>query len=140
MSKRNIYITDEDKLRLEHLLASEFTAAIGPTEYLADLQAELQRAVVVDSEAVPHDAITMNSRVCLRDLDTDETEVYTLVYPNAANIAERMLSILAPIGTAILGYRVGDVVRWKVPGGKRRLRVDKVLYQPERDEKLQIQT
>jgi len=139
MSNRNIYITAEDKNRLETLLASEFTAAIGPTQYLADLQAELQRATVVASEKVPYDTITMDTKVCLRDLDTEEVEVYTLVYPDKANIAGAKLSVLAPIGTAILGYRVGDVIRWNVPDGKRRLRVEKVLYQPERDGELHLQ-
>ena len=74
----------------------------------------------------------MNSTVVLRDLDTGEVETYTLVYPNHADIARNRLSVLAPVGTAILGYHVGDVVRWRVPAGVRRLRVEEVLFQPER--------
>ncbi|HRX77413.1 MAG TPA: nucleoside diphosphate kinase regulator [Pirellulaceae bacterium] len=139
MSRRTIIITNSDRRRLEHLLASEFTEAILPKSYLTDLRTELQRAKIVDSEEVPSDVITMDSTVRLRDLDTDEVETYTLVYPNQANIAENKLSILAPIGTAILGYRLGDVIRWRVPSGKRRLRVEEVVYQPERSRVLQLE-
>ena len=139
MSRRTIIITNSDRRRLEHLLASEFTEAILPKSYLTDLRTELQRAKIVDSEDVPSDVITMDSTVRLRDLDTDEVETYTLVYPNQANIAENKLSILAPIGTAILGYRLGDVIRWRVPSGKRRLRVEEIVYQPERARVLQLE-
>ena len=78
--------------------------------------------------------MTMDSIVVLRDLDSNETETYTLVYPDRADIANHQLSVLAPIGTAILGYRVGDELRWRVPKGWRRLRVEQIPYQPERDE------
>lgn len=132
MSQREIIITDCDRQRLEDLLESEFAEAIDARAYLADLRAELLRAKVVVSSDVPPNVITMDSTFCLRDVDTGEVETYTLVYPDQANIAESKLSILAPVGTAILGYRVGDVVRWRVPSGRRCLRVEDVLYQPER--------
>jgi regulator of nucleoside diphosphate kinase len=93
---------------------------------LADLQTELDRARVVPPEDVPDDVVTMNSTVELRDLDTDQVETYTLVYPDFADIANNRLSILAPIGTAILGYRVGDRIRWRVPAGWRGLQIESV--------------
>jgi regulator of nucleoside diphosphate kinase len=65
-------------------------------------------------------------------LDSDETEEYELVYPADADMAHNRISVLAPIGTAILGYRLGDVIEWPVPAGLRRIRVEEVLYQPER--------
>lgn len=133
MSRRKITITSSDHQRLEKLLTSDFTEAIESKSYLTDLEAELQRAKIVDSAAIPPDVVTMNSTVRLRDLETGELETFTLVYPHDAKIADGKLSILAPIGTAILGYRVGDLIRWRVPSGWRRLEVDKVLYQPERD-------
>lgn len=139
MSRRNITITSSNRQRLEHLFASEFTEAIQQKSYLRDLQAELQRAKIVDPTDVPADVITMNSTVRLRDLDTSEIEIYTLVYPDQANIAENKLSILAPIGTAVLGYSVGDIVCWRVPSGTRRLQVEEVLYQPERNTVLQLE-
>jgi regulator of nucleoside diphosphate kinase len=73
----------------------------------------------------------MNSRVRLKDLETNEEKVYTLVFPSEANLEQQKISILAPIGTAILGYRVGDTVEWRVPGGIRKLRLEEILYQPE---------
>ena len=137
MSNRNIIITESDRRRLTSLLASDFAVAIQSKSYLMDLQAELQRAEIVDSADVPDDVITMNSTVRLQDLDTGEVETYTLVYPNEANIANSKLSILAPIGTAILGNHVGDVVRWRVPSGSRQLQVEEILFQPEREGALQ---
>ena len=75
----------------------------------------------------------MNSTVRLRDVRSSETDTYTLVYPQHANIAEGKLSVLAPIGTAILGYRVGDLVQWQVPSGLVRFKIEELINQPERD-------
>ena len=74
----------------------------------------------------------MNSKVRLRDLNSGEETVYALVFPGMANAGEKAISILAPIGTALLGYREGDVIEWDVPAGTRRLKVLEVMYQPER--------
>ena len=132
MPKRKIIVTQCDYEHLEELLSSKFTQAIGPSDYLEGLKTELERAEVIDPERVPKNVVTMNSTVKLRDLDTNEIETYTLVFPEQADIANYKLSVLAPVGTAILGQRVGDVLRWQVPGGWRRLKVERVLYQPER--------
>jgi len=64
-------------------------------------------------------------------LDTGKDEVYQVVYPEDIDIEENKISILAPIGTAILGYKLGDIIEWQVPAGLRRLKIKKVLYQPE---------
>jgi regulator of nucleoside diphosphate kinase len=132
MRRRRIYITQTDLKRLCDVVATELELNDGSDRRLTDLIAELERAEAVLSDEIPNDVVTMNSTVVLRDVDTGETETYTLVYPNHANIARNRLSVLAPVGTAILGYRVGDVVRWRVPSGLRRLRVEEVLFQPER--------
>ena len=132
MPRRKIYITESDLRRLCNVVATELALDGGSNRHLAELIAELQRAEIVASDEVPDDVVTMNSTGVLRDLETDEVETYTLVYPNHADIARNRLSVLAPVGTAILGYHVGDVVRWRVPSGVRRLRVDEVLFQPER--------
>jgi regulator of nucleoside diphosphate kinase len=134
MTRRNIMMTISDHSRLQSLLVSDFVQAIGPKSYLKDLRAELDRAVIVPSRKIPADVITMNSTVRLRDLETDERETYTLVYPEHADIAADKLSILAPIGTAILGYRVGDVVSWRVPSGSCQIEIEELLYQPEREQ------
>lgn len=132
MAKRIIILTKSDFHRLETLLTSEFAQAIGPSEYLASLAGELRRAKIVDADSVPYNVVTMNSTVKLRDCDTNELESYTLVFPEQADIANNKLSVLAPVGTAILGQRVGDSLRWRTPGGWRRVKVERVLYQPER--------
>lgn len=132
MLRRKIIMTAVDHRRLEDLLASETAHVVGPAEWLADLQVELNRAKIVSPDDVPENVVTMDSTVMLRDLDTDEVEMYTLVYPDRADIANGRLSVLAPVGTAILGYQIGDEVTWRVPAGWRRLRIEQILYQPER--------
>jgi regulator of nucleoside diphosphate kinase len=95
------------------------------------LSAELEQAKVVAPEEIPADVITMNSKAQVRDLDDNELMTYTLVFPGKADVDEGLISVLAPIGTAMLGHRVGDEFEWHVPAGAIRLRVEKVLYQPE---------
>jgi len=131
-----LIISEVDRQRLVALLASARLDSRVRAEYIAALEAELVRARVVPAERMPADVVTMNSIVRLRDLDTEEVEEYELVYPTHADVAQNRISILAPIGTAILGYRLGDVIEWSVPAGLRRLRVEEVLYQPERAEAL----
>ena len=130
MEHRDIYITQYDLTRLKDLLDVGIRAA-RDRPLLETLQGELDRAHIVEPSAVPPDVVTMNSRVRLIDVETKEEHVYTIVFPSEAKLEERKISILAPIGTALLGYRVGDTVEWPVPAGVRRLRIDALLYQPE---------
>lgn len=95
------------------------------------LRGELDQARVVPPADIPSDVITMNSKAQLRDLSNDELMTYTLVFPGKANADDGLISILAPIGTAMLGHRAGDEIEWHVPAGPIRLRVENVLYQPE---------
>jgi regulator of nucleoside diphosphate kinase len=132
MKKRTLIISRADRERLEALIDAARMDSRVREDYLAALEGELARARVVSAGKVPADVVTMNSVVLLRDLDSDETEEYELVYPTDADMAYNRISVLAPIGTAILGYRLGDVIEWPVPAGLRRLRVEEVLYQPER--------
>ena len=129
--KKKIVITAHDHSRLEDIFHSAFIEAFYDKPYLADLRGELDAAEIVEAQELPADVVTMHSTVRLRDMQTKEEETYTLVYPEESNIAEGKISILAPIGTAILGYRVGDTVRWKVPSGLSRWRIEDVLAQPQ---------
>ncbi|WP_231881732.1 nucleoside diphosphate kinase regulator [Anaerosporomusa subterranea] len=128
---RKIYITEADLGKLEKLINAAKEFSTGKKEYLEKLELELAWANVVLPTAVPDNVITMNSKVLLRDLDYGDEMTYTLVYPDDADLAQDKISVLAPIGTAILGYRAGDDVEWEVPNGIVRLRVEKILYQPE---------
>jgi regulator of nucleoside diphosphate kinase len=129
MEPRDIYITQYDLTRLKELL--EVGRKERDRDYLESLRNELERAHIVEPAAVPADVVTMNSRVRLKDMETAEETNYSLVFPSDADMAQNKLSILAPIGTAILGYRTGDTVDWQVPAGKRTVRIQEVLYQPE---------
>ena len=131
MSGKPIHITEFDLKRLKDLLLNLQSTDYHKSEYLERLRLEINRAEVVQPEAVPSDVVTMNSTVCIEDLDTKEEETYTLVFPEDADIGKGKISVLAPIGTAMLGYEVGDSFEWQVPAGKRTLRVKKILYQPE---------
>jgi regulator of nucleoside diphosphate kinase len=131
MNGKPIHITQFDLERLRELLFDAQSTDYRKSEYLEKLQMEIDRAEVVSPKDIPTDVVTMNSTVCIEDLDTKEEEIYTLVFPEDADLGQGKISILAPIGTAMLGYEVGDSFEWDVPGGKRRLRVKKIIYQPE---------
>lgn len=125
-----IYITDTDVQKLRRLIAGLRGAKSPGVENLDMLEQELDRAEVVASEAIPRDVVTMNSEVRMQDLDSGTIQRYKLVFPGQFRW-DFSVSVLAPIGTAMLGYRVGDVIEWPVPRGIRRLKVQEVIYQPE---------
>lgn len=131
MSGKPIKVTEFDLERLKKLLFDAQFTDIRKSEYLERLEREINHAEVVAPKDVPSDVVTMNSTVCIEDLDTKEEEIYTLVFPENANLSQGKISILAPIGTAMLGYEVGDTFEWQVPAGKRRLLIKKIIYQPE---------
>lgn len=97
------------------------------------LFAELDRAAVVEPNAVPSTLVTMNSRVCFTVLATGVTMVKTLVYPKDLAANENNISILTPLGSALLGLSVGQEIEWKIDAQKTmRVRIDTIEYQPER--------
>jgi regulator of nucleoside diphosphate kinase len=126
-----IYVTEIDYNRLSGLIDRTRERNGIDREYLNKLEAELDRAEVVESKDIPRDVITMRSKVRLKDLVSGESNTYSLVFPTEADFSEGKISVLAPIGTAILGYRQGDTIEWSVPSGLRKLKVEEVLYQPE---------
>jgi regulator of nucleoside diphosphate kinase len=130
MSPKKITISDNDHRRLQEIMAHSRRINFRTNRYLRDLQMELTRAEVLPARQVPPDVITMESTARLMDLDTERETEFTLVYPDDANPDENKISVLAPIGCAMLGYREGDEFEWETPEGNRRLRVVKVLNQP----------
>ena len=131
MRQREIFITSFDRERLDELIAVAIEFGDYNRNDLDDLAIELAQAKEVEPKSVPPTVVTMNSKVILRDLDTSEEMNYCLVFPKDADIASGAISVLAPLGTAILGYREGDVVELPVPSGKRQISIEKILYQPE---------
>jgi regulator of nucleoside diphosphate kinase len=127
-----MYITEADLNRLRKLIGvMRASGSDKSQEYLYRLEDELDQTEIVKPQNIPQDVITIRSRVRLLDIDSGKAVVYSLVFPNEADLGKGKISVLAPIGTAMLGYTVGDIIEWEVPAGLRRLRVEEVLYQPE---------
>lgn len=124
----SIQITRFDKTRLVRLLRGLDSAHHAGAE---ELERELERGVEVDPVEIPPDVVTMNSTVRVTDVDTETTHVYTIVFPSDADFDAGRISILSPLGTALLGSRAGDVVTWEIANRARRLRIDALTYQPE---------
>jgi regulator of nucleoside diphosphate kinase len=131
MGDRTIYVTGFDHERLSNLLNGARSWDKKDKDYLTRLEEELEWAQVVSPQEIPGDVVTMNSQARVRDLGSSEEMIVTLVFPTEADYERGRLSILAPIGTALLGYQAGDTVEWEVPAGVRRLKIEQVLYQPE---------
>jgi regulator of nucleoside diphosphate kinase len=131
MTARTIDITEFDMERLTKLVQDAQFTNYRKSEYLEKLEKELQRAELVKPEEVPSDVVTMNSRVRMIDVESREEMTLALEFPQDADIDQNKISVLAPIGTAMLGYRLGDTFEWVVPDGVRKLRIEEILYQPE---------
>ena len=131
MESQKIVITKSDFDNLERLLNSLRGVRQHDAHHIEALGQELEKAIIVDKTEVPPDVVTMNSRVRVRDLATRAEFVWAIVFPQAASAKRNQVSVLAPIGTALIGYRAGDTVEWKMPSGPRRLRILEVEYQPE---------
>jgi len=126
----SIAVTQFDFDRLEKLVQRLRTRDNQP-ELANALEDEIESADIVDPRQMPANVVTMNSEVVVRDLATDEVEKLRVVFPGAAAPGRGAISVLAPLGLALLGTRTGDEVSWDVPGGSRRLRVESITYQPE---------
>ena len=131
MEKRTICINAFDRKRLIKLIEDSSNYNNPDKIHLKELEKELNRGKIVEPKDIPKDVITMNSMVHFKDLDSGEEMTYTLVFPDMADISNNKISILAPIGTALIGYRVGDIIKLEVPAGLRKLKVEEILYQPE---------
>ena len=123
--EQDITITDFDLQRLLPVVEQHDSAVS------ESLEAELHRANIVPQRSVPADVVTMNSEVVYEDVATFEKRTVHLVYPKDADASRELISVLAPIGSALLGLRVGQSIEWPVPAGTRRIRVLEIHYQPE---------
>lgn len=127
---RPFYVTEPDRLALRRLFSTR-KPAHADVKALASLWEKLERTTVIHPADVPAEAVTLNSRVRVRDLDTGMVGEYALVLPVHADISEGKVSVLAPVGVALLGQQQGDEVEWNVPAGRKRFVIEAVLYQPE---------
>jgi len=127
MTTREIRITAKDMERLRELIDDAKRGDPRKALELKGLESELDRAILVKDQEIPGDVVRMGSEAHLVDEDTGEEMICKLVFPGEADIAHMRVSVLAPIGTAILGYRAGDRFELEVPSGNRRLRIKSVL-------------
>ncbi len=109
---KKIYITEKDIDHLNSILMN-----IKDSPAVRKLQDELDRATILNPEEIPPDVVTMNSRVQFKTLETDSTSEITIVYPSDADSSQARVSILAPVGAALIGLRVGDKIEWVLPTG-----------------------
>lgn len=131
MARNNrIVITRPDLERLRAILGSR-NGSPRDREHLLDLREELDQARIVGAQEVPSDVVTLESKVRVRDREMGTPSDYTVVSPAHADVSAGYISVLAPLGTALLGYREGDEVEWQMPGGVRRLQIERVR-QPQR--------
>lgn len=130
-SRPPIIINRLDAERLQRLIDQ----ADDKDRFVADcLEEELGRGEVIDPEEIPADVVSMNSQVQFTDMTRGRQMIRTLVYPHSLASIEDGISVMAPIGAGLIGLRIGDEIDWPLPdGGEARLRIDAILWQPERE-------
>ena len=127
-----IYITETDRERLGNLIQLVRNEnGWANSGYVKTLEEELEFAEFVEPREIPPNVVTMRSKVKLKDLDSDEESVYSIVFPTEANTDEGKISILAPLATALLGHRCGETIEFLAPSRLRKLKIEEILYQPE---------
>jgi regulator of nucleoside diphosphate kinase len=131
MLQGRIQVTSFDMGRLFAMIEHRRNQGSGETVNLQTLEEELAGCEEVSSDEVAADVVTMNSRLLLSDVLTGKEIACTLVFPQEADVSRQRISVLAPLGTAILGYRVGDVIDWPMPSGVRQYKILGISYQPE---------
>lgn len=132
MKTKDIYVTEHDLGRLKKLLDELSDKNHHEGFPIGELTRELERGIVVSPKEVPENVITMNSRVLMRDMDSGKEVTCWLVFPDKIDAVKNPVSILSPLGTAMIGYKVGDIFSWKSPEGTKKMEVLDILYQPER--------
>lgn len=128
---KQIHVTDYDLGRLKRLLEAAENASGGNKAVLNYLASLLKSAHIYRQEEVPPYVVTMNSYVAVSDLDKNSEVKFWLVYPEDAALDKGKISVLTPIGTAVLGLKTGDFVEYFEENEKKRLQVTHISYQPE---------
>ena len=125
MNSDVILITEKDLVRIKHLISTQASEEFEKLDY------ELERANVIGTEEVPSDLVTMNSKVRFLNVEENREMVVSIVYPSEANFSEGKISVLASLGSALIGLRVGQEIKWELPDGRERsLKILEVLDQP----------
>ena len=128
-----ILISSLDAARIQMRIDRARSGALNAPVNLIPLMNELNRARKVEPKNMPNDVVTMNSIVSLQNIKTNSVTQVQIVYPEDADFHQHKISIFAPVGTALIGYRKGDLVKWKAPSGIIEFKILEIIYQPEAD-------
>ncbi len=129
--KRDIIITDNDYVRLGNLIGAIKKTKKEELSNLTILCEEIARAKRVNPKEIDPDFVTMNSQIEVIDLDNKKVLTIKLVYPKDADFRKGNISILSLLGCALLGYRVGSIIKFDAPLGVKKIRIKSIIYQPE---------
>lgn len=128
---KKIILNKLDYLRIQkHIKEARMKKTIDANE-AAKLASELEAATLLDPQEIPADVVTMNSVVKISFDGENRQQEFRIVYPEEADIKARKVSIFSPVATALIGFKVGDLIEWMVPGGLKKIRIDGLSYQPE---------
>ena len=126
-NKTNIVLTKSD-----YDLISEYLKGVKKSNSFdrvntEELHAELKKATIVSNNDFPKDVVRINSTVLLKDVTADKIIEVTVVTPDKADIKQKKISFLAPVGIALIGFKEGENVRWNVPAGRKNFMILKVI-------------
>lgn len=130
MENKKLVLTQTDFSRLTKLINNEKEIYKRRQDNLQKILEELNKAIIVTPENIDNTVVTINSIVKFTDLITNMNIQLKIVYPKNANINKKHVSILSPIGTALLGCKKGETVDWHIAGSKKRYFINEVIYQP----------
>jgi regulator of nucleoside diphosphate kinase len=128
---KKIILNKLDYLRIQkHIRDARMKKTIEAAE-AQKLINELESATLVEPQEIPSDVVTMNSVVKISFVGEECQQEFRIVYPNEADFKSRKVSIFSPVATALIGFRIGDLIEWMVPGGMKQIKIDGIIYQPE---------
>ncbi len=126
-----LIISSLDAARIEGCIEKARSGGLNAPVNLVPLMNEVKRAKKLTPQKMPADVVTMNSIVLLSNKKTNKTAKVQIVYPEQADVSKQKISIFAPVGTALLGYKKGDTVKWSTPSGDVEFEILDIVYQPE---------
>ncbi|MCP4716261.1 MAG: transcription elongation factor GreAB [Deltaproteobacteria bacterium] len=128
---KSIFITERHAERLQGLIDFAMPSNENDRRSIEQLEDELYRANIVKPEDMPVDVVTINSKVQMIEIDSDLEVVFTLVYPADADLKMHRISVFSPIGSAVFGRRIDDIIEWRAPTKIMRAEIKKIISQSE---------
>lgn len=128
---KHLVINRNDSIRIRRWISNDKFRRQAKSSEISNLVKEIENGECLPPEQIPPNVVTMNSTVRIKYIDTNKTVEFQIVYPDCADIRQNRISIFAPIATALLGYKKGDMISWNVPKGTIQLLIDDIIYQPE---------